>query len=93
MTVLMEWKPVSPRIVTARFKSKGRNVNVIQSYDPTNSDNEETKQGCYDRLQSGQDEMPWRYIKIIIGDTNASVGSDNAGREKSHGETWNRCHE
>ena len=80
--VCMEWNPVSPRIITARFKSKGRNVNVIECYASTNSDNEEAKQEFYNRLQPVLDEMPRRDIKILMGDMNAKVGSDNAGRHE-----------
>ena len=36
MRACMEWDPVSPRIITARFKSIGRNASVIQCYAPTN---------------------------------------------------------
>ena len=72
---------MSPRIITARFKSKGRNVNVIECYASTNSDNEEAKQEFYNRLQPVLDEMPRRDIKILMGDMNAKVGSDNAGRQ------------
>ena len=34
---LLSWEPaVSPRILTARFNSKGRRVTIIQCYAPTN---------------------------------------------------------
>ena len=34
---LIEWEPVSERIITARFTSKGRNITIIYCYVPTNS--------------------------------------------------------
>ena len=34
---LIEWEPVSERIITARFTSKGRNITIIHCYAPTNS--------------------------------------------------------
>ena len=33
---LMEWTPISKRIITARFYSKYKNLTVIQAYAPTN---------------------------------------------------------
>jgi len=45
--VLIEWVPVSPRIITARFNSKGRKVTLINCYDPTNNSTDELKQEFY----------------------------------------------
>ena len=43
---LIEWKPVSHRIMTARFSSKGRKVTFIQCYSPTNDADKETGRGA-----------------------------------------------
>ena len=32
---LLSWEPVSPRIITARFNSRGRKVTILQCYAPT----------------------------------------------------------
>ena len=32
---LMKWEPISPRIISARFNSKGRKTIIIQCYAPT----------------------------------------------------------
>lgn len=32
---LLDWKPISERLMTARFKTRVRNVTVIQGYAPT----------------------------------------------------------
>lgn len=37
---LMEWQPVSSRIMAARFKSKGRKATIIKYYAPTNDADE-----------------------------------------------------
>ena len=55
---------------------------MIQRYAPTNSDNEEAKDDFYTRLQNVLDETSKRDIIILMGDTNAKVGSDNPGREE-----------
>ena len=49
MKACMEWNPVSPRIITARFKSIERNVSVIQCCAPTNGDYKEAKEEFYNR--------------------------------------------
>lgn len=78
---LMAWEPVSPRLLTARFNSKGRKITIIQCYAPTNTAQEEEKEDFYSSLQSLFDKTPRRDIKIVMGDLNAKVGDDNTGRE------------
>ena len=78
---LIEWQPVSPRIMTARFNSKGRKVTFIQCYSPTNDADEETKQNFYDSLQATVNELPKRDIMLVMGDFNAKIGKDNIGKE------------
>jgi endonuclease/exonuclease/phosphatase family metal-dependent hydrolase len=78
---LLAWEPVSSRLISARFNSKGRNVTVIQCYAPTNTATEEEKEEFYRALQSLIDRSPRRDIKIVMGDMNAKVGCNNAGRE------------
>ena len=46
---------------------------------------QETKEEFYNR-QNVLDETPRRDIKILMGDTNAKVGSDNTGREEIMGQ-------
>ena len=78
---LLEWDAVSSRIITARFKSSARNISVINAYAPTNLATEEKKDEFYEQLQAVLSKTPKRDIKILLGDLNAKVGSDNAGRE------------
>ena len=81
-TALIEWVRVSPKIITARFNSKGRKVTLINCYTPTNNTADELKQGFYDSLQGVLDHTPRRDIRILMGDLNAKIGSDNTGRER-----------
>ena len=41
---LIQWAPVSPSIITARFNSKGRKTTLINCYAPTNNTTDELKQ-------------------------------------------------
>ena len=81
MKSLLQWKPVSPRIITARFNSKGRKITIIQCYAPTNVADEIEKEDFYEILQAAIDDMPKRDMKILMGDLNAKVGLDNSNRE------------
>ena len=57
---LIEWVPVSPRIITARFNTKGRQVTPINCYAPTNNTTDELKQEFYDSLQGVLDPRGFR---------------------------------
>ena len=81
----MAWEPVSPRLLSARFYSKGRNITIIQGYAPTNAAEEEEKADFYSSLQSLYDRSPRRDIKIVMGDMNAKVGDNNTHRESIMG--------
>lgn len=44
---LMEWNPVSSRIITARFYTKVRKLLVMQYYAPTNDASKEETTVCH----------------------------------------------
>jgi hypothetical protein len=67
---LVEWEPVSERIIRARFEAKFQKSTIIQTYAPTTS-------------RIGQDQK--RDITLVMGDLNAKVGSDNQDRECTMG--------
>lgn len=74
---LMEWKPISDRIIVARFRSKLRNTTVIQCYSPTEAADEADKDRFYEQLQATIVGTHRNDIKLILGDFNAKVGNDN----------------
>lgn len=82
---LIEWKPISDRILLARFKSKVRNISIVHVYAPTNTSPENVKDDFYELLSSTLDNVRKGDILIVMGDLNAKVGSDNTGYESFMG--------
>ena len=74
---LLEWNPVSDRIITARFNSNHIKLTVIHAYAPTNEADDENKDLFYDQLQEEVDNAKKHDMMIVTGDMNAKVGNDN----------------
>lgn len=77
---LLEWEPVSERVITARFDCRAFKVTIIQLYAPTDDTEDEDKDAFYHQLQATLQKIKRRDIKIVIGD-NAKAGTENTGKE------------
>ena len=86
-TALIKWEAVSPRIITATFRTTKKKVflNVTQCYAPTNDKEEKVKEEFYIKLQNTIGNQRNGNIKILMGDLNAKIGSDNIGYEEIMG--------
>uniref|UniRef100_A0A336MDX5 CSON000276 protein n=1 Tax=Culicoides sonorensis TaxID=179676 RepID=A0A336MDX5_CULSO len=78
---LMEWKPISERIIVARFKGRYRNITAVQCYAPTNQADLSLKEGFYEQLTSVFENVHKKDILLLLGDFNAQIGTDNANLE------------
>jgi endonuclease/exonuclease/phosphatase family metal-dependent hydrolase len=78
---LMEWYPISERIIIARFQSKIRNISVVQCYAPTETSEEVVKQEFYVALTDVLTKIKQKGVILLMGDFNAKVGQDNEGLE------------
>ena len=82
---LLEWKPVSSRLMSARLKGKHTNITIIQCYAPTNDNSDERKDEFYDQLQTEVEKAPRHDLLVVMGDLNAKVGDDNTDYERVMG--------
>lgn len=78
---LDSWRPISDRIVEARFFSRFIKTTVIQVYAPTNEADDGVKDDFYEQLQKIVDEVPRHDMLLVIGDWNAKVGEQQLGDE------------
>ena len=78
---LIEWEPVSERILVIRLKSRFQNVSIIQTYAPTDPTEYGLKEDFYNKLQEVINKISRRDLVMVMGDMNAKVGNDNRNRE------------
>ena len=78
---LLDWNPVSDRIITARFNSKYIKTTCVQVYAPTNDAEPEVKDEFYEQLQAVIERAPSHDMLVMMGDWNAKVGRSNQGEE------------
>jgi exonuclease III len=76
---IIEWEPISDRIMTASFRSLIRNITILQCYAPTEIAEIEKKDAFYQLLNETLKKVKRRNIKIMMGDINAQIGPENEG--------------
>ena len=77
---LMEWEPISDRLIRARFASNYSNLTILQCYAE-----EDIKDDFYEQLQRKVSKIPQLDMLLITGDFNAKVGNDKNGRGDTMG--------
>ena len=82
---LLEWKPVSERLLYARQNSRHAKLSIVVGYAPTENADEEAKDDVYDSLQFVTEGIPKHDVLLMLGDFNARVGSNNENRESTIG--------
>lgn len=82
---LMEWEPISPWLIRARFSFKYCNLTILQCYVPTNETDPEVKDELHEQLQPVVSQVPRLDLLLSIGDFNAKVGADNINNERVMG--------
>jgi len=77
---LIEFHPISSRVIVARFHGHGRDISIIQAYAPTCASSEDEIEEFYATLQTAFGIAKKHDVRIVMGDFNAKVGTDS--------ETW-----
>ncbi|XP_032239018.2 craniofacial development protein 2-like [Nematostella vectensis] len=85
VNTLLEWEPISDRLLRARFDSKHCKLTIIQCYAPKNEADDEAKDDWYDHLTQVISRVPRHDMLLVIGDLNAKVGTDNTNYERAMG--------
>ena len=62
---LIEWEPVSDRIIRARFHSKYCKLTILQCYAPTKEAEDEVKDDWYEQLQYEVSRVPQHDMLLI----------------------------
>ena len=78
---LISWKPISERLIVARFSSRVRNISIIQCYAPTDYASDTDKDDFYSLLNATYSSVPRGDIVIVMGDLNAQIGCINSSME------------
>jgi len=78
---LMEWTSVSESIILARFKTKIRNLTIVQCYAPIEMTDKDMKEEFYQKLSETITTVRKRDAIIVMGDMNAKFGPNNEGLE------------
>jgi exonuclease III len=78
-TALMEWQPISDRIITVRCHTKFRNISTVQCYAPTEDADPEAKTEFYVQLEATISSCKKSDSKIVLGNFNAKFGAENTG--------------
>lgn len=77
MKSLVGWKPIFDRIILAQFKTRPHNLKFIQIYAPTEQAFPDEKETFYMQIDRTCRDVNVCDIKILSGDLNAKVSSDN----------------
>ena len=82
---LLEWEPISDRLIRARFNSKHSKLTILQCYSPTDEAEDDDKDCWYEELQAAIRKVPAHDVLLVMGDMNAKVGNDNTNFERCMG--------
>lgn len=82
---LMEWEPISERLMRVRLNTKYRKTTLIQCYAPTEPSTLEEKEAFYALLDAALSKIPKGDLVMLMGDLNAKVGTNNIDIESIMG--------
>ena len=78
---LLEWEPISDRIIRARLSVKYGKFHIIECYASTEDKDLSVKETFYSQLDQTLAKIPKQDMVVLMGDFNAKVGSSNDNAE------------
>ena len=88
---LLEWNPVSERIITARIQTKLRKMSTVQCYAPTENAELDENEDFYSLLDKTLLGIKGSDIIVKMEDFNAQVGNNNKDIEHIMGRHGKSC--
>jgi exonuclease III len=82
---LLEWNPVSGRIITARIQTNLRKISIVRCYVPTESAELVEMEAFYSLLRKILPVIKKRYIIIIMGEFNAQIRKQQSINRRHNG--------
>ena len=76
MSVVIEFRPVSSRLISIRLRAAPFTITIIQVYASTCGHDDSEVNHFYQQLQETIDRTPKKYILVVQGDWNAKGGKD-----------------
>ena len=76
------WKPLGPHLMHARFKHSFGFVSLFVCYAPTEAADQEAKDTFYQMLNNELRLVSRHDITMVLGDMNATIGSNRTGLER-----------
>jgi exonuclease III len=75
--LVIDFIPIDHRICTLRVKGRFNNLSLICAHAPTEEKNEDIKDTFYDDLETTITKCPKNDVKVLLGDFNTKVGSED----------------
>lgn len=87
--LVLDFKPINERLAYMRIEMKPFNLSLLNVYAPTETAEEEVKNGFYEKLETEYEKIPKEDTIIVLGDFNARIGKEDhlrqiAGKETIH---------
>ena len=83
--MIMQVTPVDERMMRLRIKHSLGAISLVVVYAPTEMANRDTKEAFYVSLKSEVGRCPSRDTLLVVGDFNATTGTDRTGYEECIG--------
>ena len=75
-SAVMEFLPISSRLISLRISAKPFNITIMEVYAPTSESSDQDIEEFYETIALNIAKVPKQDILLIVGDLNAKIGVD-----------------